>query len=102
MRIEDLDLRELLDVSPQGGLLRFSGERALILDAVALGILRRELIETVGVTVARGVLTRFGYAHGWRTAQALRTQFPWDDERGWRIDGGPPHQLQGLLVRAAG
>jgi DNA-binding NtrC family response regulator len=98
MRIDDLDLRELLDAGDQGGIIRFAGERAVILDAVALGILRRELIETVGTTVARGVLTRFGYAHGWRTAQSLRTQLPWDDEREWKKAGGRLHRLQGLVV----
>ena len=97
MKIEDLDLRELVDFAPQGGVLRFSGERAIIMDTVALGILRRELIETVGITVARGVLTRFGYAHGWRTAQAMRQQFPWENEREWKIAGGRLHTLQGLV-----
>jgi two-component system response regulator HydG len=97
MRIEDLDLRELLDAPPQGGLLRFSGERALILDAVALGILRRELIETVGITAARGILTRFGYAHGWRTAMAMRDQFPWESAAEWRRAGARLHTLQGLV-----
>ena len=76
MKIDDLDLRELLELAPKGGVIRFAGERVILMDTVALGLLRRELIETVGVTVARGVLTRFGYAHGWRTAQAMRTQFP--------------------------
>ncbi|MDB4967473.1 MAG: Response regulator of zinc sigma-54-dependent two-component system [Myxococcales bacterium] len=97
MKIEDLDLRELMELPPKGGVLRFSGERAIILDTVALGILRKELIETVGVTVARGVLTRFGYAHGWRTAQAMRDQFPWDNEHEWKIAGGRLHTLQGLV-----
>jgi two-component system, NtrC family, response regulator HydG len=98
MKLDDLDLRELLDAPPGGGIIRFAGERAVILDAVALGILRKELIDTVGLTVARGVLTRFGYAHGWRTAQALRTQFPWDDEQQWKTAGGRLHKLQGLVV----
>ncbi|HEX9103954.1 MAG TPA: sigma-54-dependent Fis family transcriptional regulator [Polyangia bacterium] len=97
MKIDDLDLRELIAFPPEGGVLRFAGERVILMDTVALGILRRELIETVGVTVARGVLTRFGYAHGWRTAQALRGQFPWEDEREWRIAGGRLHTLQGLV-----
>ncbi len=97
MKIDDLDLRELVDFPAQGGVLRFSGERVILMDTVALGILRRELIETVGVTVARGVLTRFGYAHGWRTAQAMRAQFPWESEREWKIAGGRLHTLQGLV-----
>src|SRR5262245_3357120 len=69
----DLDLRELIDFDPRGGVIRFAGQRAVILDAVALGLLRRELIDTVGLTAARGVLTRFGYAHGWRTAEVMKT-----------------------------
>ena len=53
MRAEDLDLRELLSFDPKGGLITFAGQRVLILDAVALGLLRRELIDSVGLTVAR-------------------------------------------------
>jgi two-component system response regulator HydG len=98
MRARDLDLRELLQFDPQGGPIRFGGQRALLLDAVALGILRRELFELLGLAGARGVLTRFGYAHGWRTAESLRDGFPWDDEWQWRWAGGRLHALQGLVV----
>jgi two-component system response regulator HydG len=98
MKSADLDLRELLQLEPLGGLLRFAGQRALLLDAVALGILRRELIELLGVSGARGVLTRFGYAHGWRTAETLKSAFPWDDESEWQRAGGRLHTLQGLVV----
>jgi two-component system response regulator HydG len=97
MKIDDLDLRELAELPPKGGVLRFSGERVILMDTVALGILRKELIDTVGMTAARGVLTRFGYAHGWRTAQAMRGQFPWENEREWKIAGGRLHTLQGMV-----
>ncbi|HET9596422.1 MAG TPA: sigma-54-dependent Fis family transcriptional regulator [Anaeromyxobacteraceae bacterium] len=98
MRAKDLDLRELLSFEPGGGVIRFGTERVLLFDAVALGILRRELIETLGVTAARGVLTRFGYAHGRRVAETLRTTFAWDSEDEWRIAGGRLHMLQGHVV----
>ena len=101
MRVRDLDLRELLSFEPGGGILRFAGERALLLDAVALGLLRKLLVDTLGKAGARGVLTRFGFAHGWRTAETLRTAFPWDDEDEWRHAGGRLHTLQGLVVAAA-
>jgi DNA-binding NtrC family response regulator len=97
MRAADLDLRELLQVDPDGGILRFANERVLLLDAVAMGLLRRELIETLGLHGARAVLTRFGYAHGWRLADNLRTGFPWDSEEDWRNAGGRLHTLQGLV-----
>ena len=97
MRATDLDLRELLSFEPKGGILRFGSERALLFDAVALGLLRRELIETLGITGARALLTRFGYAHGWRTAETLRESFPWDSEDEWRKAGGWLHTLQGFV-----
>ncbi|HUL59745.1 MAG TPA: sigma 54-interacting transcriptional regulator [Anaeromyxobacteraceae bacterium] len=98
MRATDLDLRELLSFEPGGGVIRFGGERVLLFDAVALGILRRELIDSLGLTAARGILTRFGYAHGRRIAENLRTGFPWASEHEWRIAGGRLHMLQGLVV----
>lgn len=97
MRATDLDLRELLSFDPQGGIIRFANERALLFDAVALGLLRRELTEALGMTGARALLTRFGYAHGWRTAETLREAFPWDNEDEWRKAGGWLHTLQGLV-----
>jgi DNA-binding NtrC family response regulator len=97
VRARDLDLKELLQFDHEGGIVRFAGERVLLLDAVALGLLRRELIDTLGLTGARAVLTRFGYAHGWRTAENLRSALPWDSEEEWRHAGGRLHTLQGLV-----
>ena len=98
MKAADLDLRELLRFEPQGGVLSFGGQRALLFDAVALGILRKELVQLLGLSGARGVLTRFGYAHGWRTAETLKSAFPWDDDSEWSRAGGRLHALQGLVV----
>jgi two-component system, NtrC family, response regulator HydG len=98
MRAADLDLHELLEIPPAGGILRFAGRRAVLLDAVALGLLRSELIHTLGRTAARGILTRFGYAHGWRTAEAMKDAFPWDSEADWKRAGGRLHTLQGLVT----
>ena len=41
MRAADLDLRELLALDPKGGVIRFANERVLLVDAVALGLLRQ-------------------------------------------------------------
>src|SRR6476646_2771477 len=97
MRAADLDIHELLQFAPEGGVITFGGERVLILDAVALGLLRRELIQTLGMTVAPALLTRFGYAHGWRVAETLRKGFPWDSEDEWRAAGARLHTIQGLV-----
>ncbi|MGE0450490.1 MAG: sigma 54-interacting transcriptional regulator [Vicinamibacterales bacterium] len=98
MRAADLDLRGLVDFPAAGGIIRFAGERAVLFNVVALGLLRRELVETFGLVTARGILTRFGYAHGWRTAESLRHELDWDSEHEWQLAGGRVHQLQGFLV----
>src|SRR5215467_14148573 len=97
MRAADLDIHELLHFFPEGGIITFAGERVLLLDAFALGLLRKELIDMLGITVARSVLTRFGYAHGWRVAETLRKGFPWDNEDEWREAGARLHTIQGLV-----
>jgi two-component system response regulator HydG len=98
VRIEELDLKELLEVDAGGGLIRFAGQRALIFDAVAQGLLRKELIDTFGVIVARGLLGRFGYAHGKRMAEATRAQFNWESDDDWRRAGSRIYALQGLFM----
>src|SRR5207247_10917734 len=97
MRAADPHIHELLHFFPEGGLITFAGERVLLLDAVALGLLRKELIETLGATAARAVLTRFGYAHGWRVAETLRKGLPWASEDDWRAAGARLHTLQGVV-----
>lgn len=97
MRAEDLDMKELLELDPEGGIIRFSGQRALLLDAVAMGLLRKYLVENFGITAARAVLTQFGFAHGWRMAEALKAEFKWDSDEEWRRGGPHIHSLQGLF-----
>jgi len=100
MRAEDLSLEELLEFKPGGGVIRFAGQRALLLDVVALGLLRKELIELLGFEAARGVMTRLGYAHGWRTAETLEHGLPWASVEQWRRAGGRLHRLQGAVTFA--
>jgi two-component system response regulator HydG len=84
MRPEELDHKELLELDPEGGVIRFAGQRALLVDAVAMGLLRKYLVENFGLLAARAVLTQFGFAHGFRMAEALQGAFKWDDGEAWR------------------
>ncbi|WP_375749632.1 sigma 54-interacting transcriptional regulator [Vibrio sp. HN007] len=76
MKVEELLLDGLLSQSSQDASIHFMQQRVLILDALALGLLRKELVDTFGYDKARKVLTRFGFAHGWRTAKMLQDDFP--------------------------
>ncbi len=98
MRAEDLDLKELLELDPGGGMVHFAGERALIMDAVAQGLLRKELIDTYGERTARGILSRYGYIHGRRLAVALKSKFKWESPEDWQKAGARILALQGLFM----
>ena len=97
MNLADLDLRELLSFNPEGGVIEVLGERALLLNAFAIGHLRRDLIETLGVFGARNFLTRLGYANGWQTARNVHMNMPdiWAESRGYA--GSKLHSLTGQI-----
>jgi two-component system response regulator HydG len=97
MRVEDLHHKEILELDPDGGLIRFAGQRALLIDAVAMGILRQYLVDNFGVIAARAVLTQFGFAHGWRMAEAMQKEFVWANNDEWRRAGPRIHTLGGLF-----
>jgi DNA-binding NtrC family response regulator len=97
MRVDDLDHKELLELDSEGGVIRFAGQRALLLDAVAMGLLRKYLVENFGVMAARTVLTQFGFAHGWRMAEAMHAEFKWASDEDWRLAGTRIHALEGLF-----
>jgi DNA-binding NtrC family response regulator len=102
MRADELHHEELLELDPAGGLIRFAGQRALLVDAVAMGLLRKYLVENFGLTAARAVLTQFGFAHGWRMAEAARSEFKWDGDEDWARAGARLHTLEGLFRVEAG
>jgi DNA-binding NtrC family response regulator len=97
MRARDLQLTDVFEYQADGGVMTFAGERVVLLDAVAMGVLRSQLIANFGLAGARAVLMRFGFSHGWRVAEAMRTAIPWDDEREWRVAGGRLHRLHGMV-----
>ncbi len=102
MRVEDLAHEELLELDPEGGTVRFAGQRALVIDAVAMGLLRKYLVENFGTLAARTVLTQFGFAHGWRMAEAMESDFKWDSPDDWVRAGSRLHALEGLFQIAPG
>src|SRR5688500_13262729 len=104
MKAADLHFEEVLSFDPQGGVIRLGGSRVIVLDATAIGLLRKELIEGLGWSGARMVLTRFGFAQGWRTAENLRHDFTWDSETDWTHAGSALLTLMGhaLVERVVG
>ena len=68
----DADLRRQIHFSTADGRIWLAGQRMLLMHASALGTLRRELIQTVGIDITRRLLLRTGFAAGQRDAALAR------------------------------
>src|SRR5690606_24634686 len=77
MTQDRIHLAEVLDFRPDLGVIRLHEQRVVILSAAAMGLLRKELIETLGLDSARRLLLRFGYADGYHDAVNLRARSSW-------------------------
>ena len=75
--LEHFHLAEVLDFRPDQGIIRLHEQRVVILSAAAIGLLRKELIDTLGLETARRLMLRFGYADGYHDAFNLRKLSKW-------------------------
>src|SRR5438874_11794171 len=66
------DITECLFFSPGDGRIWLNDQRTVLMHTAALGALRHELIDSLGLERARGLLTRAGYESGARDAQLVR------------------------------
>jgi two-component system response regulator HydG len=66
------DLLSRIRFLPEEGRIWLDDQRMLLLHCSALGVLRRELIESLGTDRARGLLTRIGYNSGAHDAELSR------------------------------
>jgi two-component system, NtrC family, response regulator HydG len=97
MKPGELKLLELLNADEESGVIRFKHRRMLIFDADAMGLLRKELVDTLGLERARRILTRFGYASGYRDALTSKELFDWQSDDDWWAAGPRLHQLEGIV-----
>jgi two-component system, NtrC family, response regulator HydG len=92
-----LKLLDVLRTDDAKGTIEFEHRRMLLLDADAMGLLRKELIEAVGLDRARRILTRFGYACGYRDALSTKEWQGTDNLAEWWSHGPRLHTLEGVV-----
>src|SRR5687767_7757596 len=93
----DLHLAELLDFRPDQGIIRLHDQRVVILSAAAMGLLRKELIDTLGPETARRLAIRFGFADGYHDAVNLRERSKWTDPVDGLRAGAMLQTLEGIV-----
>ncbi len=93
----DLHLAELLDFRPDQGVIRLHEQRVVILSAAAMGLLSKELIDTLGVETAKRLALRFGFADGYHDAVNLRERSKWTDPLEGIRAGATLQTLEGIV-----
>jgi DNA-binding NtrC family response regulator len=93
----NLHLAALLDFRPDQGIIRLHDQRVVILSAAAMGLLRKELVDTLGIDTTRRLLLRFGFADGYHDAVNLRERSHWASPLDGLRDGATLHTLEGIV-----
>ena len=91
------DLTERLYFSPGDGRIWLNDQRMVLMRNSALGVLRKELISTLGMQTARSLLTRIGYVTGMRDAELVREQWAGADPVSLFLAGTRLHALEGMV-----
>jgi DNA-binding NtrC family response regulator len=94
------ELAECIYFAPGDGRIWLNDQRMVLFHASALGRIRRELVELVGMERAQGLFTRTGYEQGANDARLIRTRWPNEDMTHALAAGPRIHTLEGL-VRAS-
>src|SRR5258708_10953750 len=95
MAVRESPLLDLLRFDGAEGTIRWKHRRMLLLDADAMGLLRRELINTLGLARAKRTLTRFGFGCGYRDALTSKELLQWKDEDElWELGPWPKKESQ--------
>jgi DNA-binding NtrC family response regulator len=95
--LEHHHLAELVEFRPDQGIIRLHEQRVVLLSAAALGLIRKELIDTLGLETARRLFLRFGFADGYHDAVSLRDRSKWSNPLEGLQAGIVLHRLEGIV-----
>jgi DNA-binding NtrC family response regulator len=82
---------------PESGQIWLNENRMLLVHAEAQALLRRELIDTLGMERAQGLLMRMGYASGVRDAELARKRAQEHPDAEAFMTGPRLHTLEGIV-----
>ncbi|MBN2144282.1 MAG: sigma-54-dependent Fis family transcriptional regulator [Candidatus Aureabacteria bacterium] len=83
MKSIDFDIHELFEFKE--GNINLHGRRLVLHSIHAFAQFRHDLISTIGIDHARGILTRYGYFWGEADAAAMKRIFKWNDVQEWML-----------------
>lgn len=91
------DLLEQIRFENEEGKIWLNEQRMLLIHSAVMGLLRNELIQTLGVERAKGFLMRFGYHTGWRDAELAKKVRPDMTAEEVFMAGPQLHAIKGMV-----
>jgi DNA-binding NtrC family response regulator len=91
------DLRAALRLDADSGQIWLNEHRMLLVHAEAQALLRKELIDSLGMERAQGLLMRMGYASGQRDAELARTVAQRCNDVEAFMTGPRLHTMEGIV-----
>lgn len=91
------DLLSQIRFDSENGKIWYNEQRMLLIHSSVMGLLRKELVQTVGVERARGFLMRFGYHSGWRDAELVAKIRPDASPKEAFFVGPQLHCIKGMV-----
>lgn len=98
MKANQLSFDELIEFGAEAGEITFNDKRMSLVSAEAEGLLRRDLINTLGMERAKGFLMRYGWACGMRDGETIAKMYEWDNMTELMLAGPVLHTLLGVVI----
>ena len=97
MKAQDFDLSKDIKFSLETGITSFQNSRLVIMDANALGLLRQNIVDTLGLEKARDLYLKFGYQHGYSDFMQIKLAYQFDSEMDLLASGPIMHTWEGIV-----
>lgn len=91
------DLLNQIHFESHEGKIWLDEQRMLLIHSAVMGLLRKELIQTMGIERAKGFLMRFGYHTGWRDAELAKKVRPDMTHEEAFMVGPQLHAIKGMV-----
>ena len=97
MKATDFDLSKDLKFSLPTGITSFRDSRLVIFDANAIGLLRQQLVKSLGVDTARELFLKLGYQNGYSDFMQMKLNYQFDTEMDLLASGPVIHTWEGIV-----
>jgi PAS domain S-box-containing protein len=96
MRADTFAFEDVFLVDASSSRISMGSNRYILLNAAAVGSMRTELLDNLGLDIARGIFERIGYQCGRHDARQFRKRRKWENDEDLLRAGLRLHRLEGM------